>query len=82
MVWSRESEKIKDVREGSLYYNFCCHLFCDHYSEAFVFNTSVVSHYFSRCFYGSLHFSISTSSYNKINVKAKLRSSSGVTDGL
>ena len=70
MVWSRESENIKDVREGSLYFNFCCHLFCHHYSVAFVSNTSVGSHCF-WCFYRSLHFAISTSSYNNLNVKAK-----------
>ena len=70
MVWSRQSDNIKDVR-GSLYFNFCCHLFCHHYSMAFVFNTSVGSHCFSRCFYGSLHFAISPSSYNNVNVKVK-----------
>ena len=30
MVWSHASMKIEDVGEGSLYFNFCCHLFCHH----------------------------------------------------
>ena len=49
MVWSRESEKIEDIREGSLYFKFC-HFLCHHWSEAFVFYARVVSHCFSRCF--------------------------------
>ena len=49
MVWSRASQKIEDAREGSLYFNCCCHLLCHRKDEAFVFNASVV-HCLSRCF--------------------------------
>ena len=52
MVWSRASMKIEDAREGSLYFNCCCHLFCYRKGEAFMFefNASVVIYCFSRCF--------------------------------
>ena len=50
MVWSRASMKIEDAREGSLYFNCCCHFFCHRKDEAFVFNASVLAMFFFSLF--------------------------------
>ena len=49
MVWSRASMKIEDAREGSLYFNCCCHFFVTVKTRlsCFVFNASVLAMFFS-----------------------------------
>ena len=39
--------KIEDTKDGSLYFNCCCHFFCHRKDEAFVFNASVLAMFFS-----------------------------------
>ena len=72
MVWSRVSEKIEDVREGSLYFNILLPFVLSLSKRAaFVFTRECGQPLLLVMFYSSLNFAILTSNYNNINVKAK-----------